>query len=731
MRKKGLVSLVILTLLSSGFLVHAADPVTLSGIIVTADRVSNEYAVSSEEKEKWLPGGFQRSESDLGLAGDTNVMDVPYNTQSISAKAMEEFVPANGSIDQVLANSPSVRIGSSPIKTDFSVRGMLANASSIYVNGIPGFYIMCSGPMPNMFDRADVLVGPVATLTGTVQSYNGPDGGQPVSVFLHTKRPDVNLNRITESYSGYGDWGTAFDFSRKDLGANGAWGIRVYGMYDKGDMSISGASRKRRDIFIDVSHKGRKSNSNLFAGSFDNRLWGGERRFGVPRSAIDNGLSHLFGAPDAKKSYDDPHYMHQFEYGNLLAFNHEQKINDHFDWFTNFGMSETTVRRFIYQDRVNLDRNGNLASPRVWSQHFLMKNVYAQAGLTSHFKTGEVKHDFTVALDRSYRRFFNKRKNIANMVSGSIYDGIHFRPGMYHDISDKLGKKFMYQEMDTGLNLVDTMKYNKWTLIAAATRRHGNYTGRNGKPVRDDNWAPTFGLSYAANDDFTVYGSYSKATTRGTVVSADYANAGELLDPVKLTQKEIGVKYKFHDLMAAVSYFDMDQPNGISVRNPSGGDDYFRMNGKNRYKGVDFNLTGKLSKKWNVFGGFEYLHARQQHTQYGMLDGLPTDGSAKWSTVWGLEYKPNEDLSFMGRVNYVGRGVMTGENTRNTMSIPSYTTFDFFASYNTKWGNTPVKLSAACYNAFNKDHWVHQPGQGNKLMLNMPRTYVISASFDF
>lgn len=58
-------------------------------------------------------------------------------------------------------------------------------------------------------------------------------------------------------------------------------------------------------------------------------------------------------------------------------------------------------------------------------------------------------------------------------------------------------------------------------------------------------------------------------------------------------------------------------------------------------------------------------------------------------------------------------------------------TFDFFVKYKTEWSGTPVTLSAACYNVFDRDYWLLQPGQGNKLMLSMPRSFVLSASFDF
>ena len=214
---------------------------TLDEVIVTAEK--------DRVEAKTLPGGFEREETSFGLTGEQDIMTVPYTAQSISAKSIEMMAAPTGQIGQVLTNVPSIRTGTSLIKTDFSMRGMLANGSAIYLNNIPGFYIMCIGPVTNTIDRADVLVGPAATLSGSVQSYNGPDGGQPGSVYLYTKRAgDVDFNHMTLSNSGYGDWGEQFDISRAKLGSDGSWGVRVYGMHDKGGMSISGARREKNNI---------------------------------------------------------------------------------------------------------------------------------------------------------------------------------------------------------------------------------------------------------------------------------------------------------------------------------------------------------------------------------------------------------------------------------------------------------------------------------------------------
>lgn len=726
-----------------------ASTYTLQGITVNGDRVTYE-GVSEEEQAKWLPGGYERKESNLGVAGDVDVMKAPYTEHSFSQKAMEQMVPANGSVDQILANVPSVKIGTSPIKTDFSVRGMYANGASMYINNIPGMFIMAQGPMANIFDRTDVLVGPASTLTGSVQSYNGPDGGQPVAVFLHTKRPDVNLNRIGISNSGYGDWGYTFDISRKDLGENGEWGVRAYGMYDDGGLAISGASRRRKNIFMDVEHKTKKSDTNLFAGTFDDRLWGTERRFTIDRSNL-NKISKMPSAPDAHKSYDDPHYMHQFNYGKMLTLNHEQKINDHFDWFFNGGLGEYTTRRFIIQGTTEIDTKGNLIDTWVWSDYINVINRYAQLGFNAHFDTGAIHHDFTASIDRSYRKFYKnhtrgKKANGGEMVYGNMYTGIHFKPAMYSkDVSAHLGRwttsingmltgNNNFTEMDTGLNLMDRMSYKKWNVMVAANRRHGNYNSASQKLV-DDHWVPVYAVTYAPSDNLSFYGAYTKEATKGTIVSDDEAdNYGEILNGTQMSQTEFGAKYKFGGMLATLAYFDVKLPQEFAERTgrtlANGNPEYhYSMNGQERYKGIDFNLSGKIAKKWNMFGGFEYLHARQEKTTNGK-DGMPVDGSAKWNTVLGLEYKPNDDWSIMGRMNYTGHGVLTGTG-RHEVQVPSYTTFDLFVNYSTHIGKTPAKFSFAMYNVFDHDHWVLQPGQGTKVMLDMPRTFMLSASFDF
>lgn len=729
-KRKLVMALTAVLALTGGISGQAAFSNTLDEVIVTAEK--------DQVEAKVLPGGFEREETSFGLTGEQDIMTVPYTAQSISSKSIEMMAAPTGQIGQVLTNVPSIRTGTSLIKTDFSMRGMNANGSAMYLNNIPGFYIMCIGPVTNTIDRADVLVGPAATLSGSVQSYNGPDGGQPGSVYLYTKRAgETDFNHITLSNSGYGDWGEQFDISRAKLGSDGSWGVRVYGMHDKGGMSISGARREKNNISADISHETEKSKTNFYAGYVDERLNGTERRIAILRNS-----RWVPKAPDASKSYDDPNAMYSDWYGWQTTLNHEQKINDNLSWFLNAGMNDMTNRRLIYSSQINIDDMGNIIldgpdATGIWQQNLFLTNKYAQAGLKGKLNTGAVEHNWVMAVDRSYRvmDFTNKSnvpgiiKNMQDYVTGNpnIYNGIHFDTDRLKNISDS-GRQFLYQEMDTSLNFMDTMKIGKWSILAAGTRRHGNYRGNKPKnKIKDNQYAPTYGISYQPNENLSIYGAYARATTRGTPIFGGYENDGDILDGVKVTQKELGVKYKWDKMYAAISYFDTTQPQYLEVKKPGFTKKFKLLDGKNHYKGIDFNMTGQIAKKWNVFGGFEYLNAK---VEGGTYDGCHTDSSAKWSAVLGMEYMPNADWSISGRMNYVGRGIINRTN-KTELEVPSSTVVDLFAKYKTSWGDVPVTLSAGCYNVFNRSYWALQPGQGNKLLLSSPRSFILSASFDF
>lgn len=105
--------------------------------------------------------------------------------------------------------------------------------------------------------------------------------------------------------------------------------------------------------------------------------------------------------------------------------------------------------------------------------------------------------------------------------------------------------------------------------------------------------------------------------------------------------------------------------------------------------------------------------------------GDAVNGAAKWSGTLGAIYHPNQDLSLIGRVTYLGSATINS----GTLDVPAYAKFDLGASYKTKINSTPVTIDAMCYNITGKDYWNARSGSSS-LSLGAPRTFVLSATFD-
>ena len=697
----------------------------------------DEMVVESSRNHKTpLPGGFNNDSSRVGLLGETEVIKAPFTVQSITEDTVSKMAMPNQDLDTVLSNVPAIRTGTSPIKTDFSIRGVYTNASSYYVNNIPGFFVMATGPITNTVGSIDAMIGPAATLNGSTQSFQTPKnaGSTPGAIYLNTKRAGENdFIKYTQTFGGHGDYGEYIDVSQR-FGKDRNVGVRIYGQYDDGGLAISGAGQRKKNLFANISYEGETTKTNVFGGYYDQKLLGAERRF-----SLDGSVTKIPDAPDASKSFDDPDAMHQDTNGYMLTLNHQKKLGEHINWFVNSGINQSVVRRFIYKSEFTIDGNGNVMNKSAypWSDYIHIQNQYLQTGLKGDFMTGVAKHNVVVSVDRSHRKYYQDGKQRKDLgTTGNIYTGLIFKPGIYDaDESDKLKKKLNHEETDVTLNIMDKIELGKLTLVGAVARRHGNYIGQTDQ-IKDDNWAPTYGVSYAPTDALSIYAAQSVAKNRGSFVESDGGNAlnaNQYLDSVKLKNTEFGIKAKPNEnLSLSLAYFDMTQPNQLKTKDSTDPTKYWLSNnGKNRFKGVDFSIDAKLADKWNTFGGFEWLNAKQEKTSNAKFEGLPTHGSVKWSGIWGLEYKPDKDTSFTSRLSYTGTGKYIVNQTAKVLDIPSHFTLDLFASHKTKINNVPVKFIAACYNVANDSHWIAQAGQNNKFMLNNPRSFMLSAEFEF
>ena len=725
--KKSLIASVLCAVTSVGFVMnvsaqeHNKEKITehsLEGIIV-------------EGYVDVLPGGLVNTKAKLGILGDKDILDIPYSEMSMTAKQLEVFNDPSQPLQNVLLNNPSIRMASSsPMYTDFSMRGLNMNGNHMMLNGIPSLFYQFTTPPSHVIDRIDITSGPNAAVNGVSMSNNGTNSGasaSPGTINIITKKAtDEPITKYTQTFSGRGNTGEYIDIGRR-FGKDGEWGLRVNAEYMDGELSLPGAEKEERNIFFNLDHRDDRSTTNLFAGHFDLRVNGAQRWFQFKPSSGWKGDS-LPGAPDSKNNYDfdgTTKYVH----GYIMTLNHEQKMSEDWSWFANFGQSRRSGNKDNQGSAIKFDENGKFVSNSFNQQNEEGRNVYAQLGLKGKFDTGEVKHNLSLAVDRSYAKYWNKSttyKSNGEDILGNLYDGIIF-PDNYELQSFGNGKP-QWEETNVGVTVADTLEYGKTSLLLAASKKHEHFESFTGKSFTNDNILPTYGITYKPVDNLALYAGHTESFSRGYVVpdNKDYTNKGQTMNPVKNKQNEIGIKYENAGILTTLSYFDIDEANRFDSVNSDGTYTYVD-DGKNSYKGLELTINGKVANKWTATGGFMYINAERESTQNGAKDGYYVNGVAKWSGVLGLVYQPNEDWDIIGRAVWVDKSHI--ESGNNKVEIPSYATFDLGASYKTKINNVPVKLSAMCYNVTDKDYWYGRGGS-TTFGLSMPRTFMVSAQFD-
>lgn len=120
-------------LMLNGAFVHAEDGNTVLDTV---------YVVGNKtQTNETMPGELVNQKAKLGILGDKSVMDIPYSEMSMTRKMIEKFDDPSQPIANLLLNNPSIRTSTtSPMYTDFSMRGINMNGNHMMLNGVPSLF---------------------------------------------------------------------------------------------------------------------------------------------------------------------------------------------------------------------------------------------------------------------------------------------------------------------------------------------------------------------------------------------------------------------------------------------------------------------------------------------------------------------------------------------------------------------------------------------------------------
>jgi len=220
-----------------------------------------------------------------------------------------------------------------------------------------------------------------------------------------------------------------------------------------------------------------------------------------------------------------------------------------------------------------------------------------------------------------------------------------------------------------------------------------------------------------------LYGSYIKGLEEAGVAPASAANRFEVLDPITVTQRELGIRLFFLEgLTAVIAGFDTRKPYlGLE-----GNTNVYRQLGHVRHRGLEASVSGRPAKGVSlVAGGFVMDPSLSgPAVEQGLIGSRPV-GVPKWRGIASVDYAlpGTKGLSLDSALTLIGNRVARSASLPDGSQLKTGTSVsaNLGARYSFRIGETILVARAQVLNVFNQFGW--EPTSAESLNYTAPRRF--------
>ncbi|WP_448632468.1 MULTISPECIES: TonB-dependent receptor [Pseudomonas fluorescens group] len=661
-----------------------------------------------------LAGGQVARGARLGMMGNKDVMDTPFNVTSYTAKTLADLQTVT--VADALQRDPSVRSTGQTggIVDSFFIRGFPIGEGNIGELAYDGVY----GVAPNYrvfteyAERVEVLKGPGALMYGI-----SPNSGIGGVINIVPKRPlDEDLTRLTTTYESDSQVGGHLDLSRR-FGSENQFGVRFNGSLRGGDTVVDDQERELNIGAIALDYRGERLRLNLDFISQKESFEGASRPFtiapGVEVPSAPNGRTNL----PQKWGWSDTR-----EQSALLGG--EYDLNDSLTVFAHAGGGRSDVDRMSDQVPRILNSAGDTSNvPGHYK--FNVDRSTADVGLRGAFATGPVTHTTTV-MATTYQDELSRGITNGTAITSNIYHPVD-APKQY--LRSPKVQRVSESEL-SGVAVTDTLSVLDDRLQLTLGLRRQNVESRNysngavSSRYDDSATNPMVGVVVKPWDDVSFYYNYVEGLSKGDTAPSGASNSGMTFAPYESKQHELGVKYEHGTFMTTLALFQIEKPGG-----ELGADGVFSVQAEQRNRGVELSMFGEVAPGTRLMGGVTLLDgeltesataANRGNKPVGVPD-VQANLWAEWDTPWV------QGFTLTGGAIYTDKQYV---NQANTQSLDAWTRFDAGARYATKIEGRPTTFRATVQNVFDREYWSGVASYG-AFSAGSPRTLQLSATVDF
>jgi iron complex outermembrane receptor protein len=666
-------------------------------------------------------GGQVATGGQLGLLGNRDVMDTPFNQTSYTAKKIQDQQART--VTEVLVDDPSVRfrgVDSMLTGADVWIRGFYVVNSNIAFGGLYGMLPYYS-TMAELAERVELLKGPSATLNGMppVTSIGGTINVVP------KRAPDEPLTQVTADYASVTQFGGHADLARR-FGPDKQFGVRFNGVFRGGETAVEMNTDQRALASLGLDFRGERVRLSTDLG-YQNQYIGGA----ISDLDLANGV-HLPWAPDARKNQGGGWSSIRRKDAWVVARG-EVDLTERITAYAAFGARDSRNQWETPATITILDFNGDATTqPRNLS--FYIQNLTGEVGVRGLVDTGPVGHQFAVSAT-TVQQNYGVGFVFGTPYATNIYNPTYiFRPT---DISTPQANLSSLTTLSS-LGFADTLSAaDKRIQLTVGARlqqvQAGNFdiaTGAQTDYYDQSALSPSVSLVFKPWRNVSIYGNFIQGLQQGSVVPPNFTNAGEIFPPFKSTQYEAGVKVDWGKFTTTASVFQISQPSLITDVSTN----TLTLGGEQRNQGLELNFFGEPMEGVRVLGGAMFLDAVLTKTQGGLTDGW----TAPFSPGLQLNLAGEWDLPFARGLTLNGRVIYTASQYIDTTfprrSLPDWTRFDLGARYTFDNARSPtgrpVVIRFNVENVLDTDYWAGG-GASYAMYLGAPRTFRLALTSDF
>jgi iron complex outermembrane receptor protein len=683
----------------------------------------SERAAAQAAAQQAARLGYRAMPSATTLRSGASPLDTSQSVNVMPEQELKDQLPRN--IDDALVNISGITQTNTLAGTQDAVirRGFGDNRDgSIMRNGMP---LVQGRSLNAAVESVEVLKGPASLLYGIM------DPGGIVNTI--SKRPELYQHgSATLLGSAYGASKTGADGTLDVTGPIGDRGLAYrfigYGVSEDYWRNFG----RHREMLVNPSLAWYGDTTTV-------QLTYEHREFITP---FDRGTAFVKGAPlaiPATRRLDEP-FNNMWGRSDLVQASVEQKLDD--NWKVTAAYSYNTETYSANQLRITGVNAATGVETRSndGTRNSLSNASYGTSYLQGDVWVGGLRHEVLFGGEALYRtidrrdliRQATPSFNFYNPVYGLIVPGTAVS-ATDSEQTDKLGTRGVFGQ--------DTLHLTNWLSVVGGVRwiEYEQLAGK-GRPkfitntnLADDKVLPLGGVIFKLNDQLSYYVSYTQSLKPTSTIAA--FTTGFVVDstiaPEEGTQWETGLKFDVNQrLSGTLAVYDIQKKNVLVLDDIGGGKSAPRASGAARSRGVELDITGKLSDRWSMIGSYGYTDAR-------LIDD-PVAGNARLlnaamnTASLYLVYDFGDTLP--GRLRLGGGAHYVGDrpgDTANTFFLPAYTVADIFATYDTKVDRLPVTYQFNVKNLFDKVYYTSTTGSALNVAIGDGRRVSLSATVKF